>query len=178
MKKALIVVDVQVDFLPGGALGVDHGDEIIPVITELIRGGGYRTTIATGDYHPRYTKHFDRWVPHCVKGTPGANIHGSILALADHIVLKGLGLEDDGYSGFEGEEYVNGMSLDRILESLGITDVDVVGLTTDWCVLYTAVDAIDHNYNTRVLRAAVRPVDEEAGEEALETMKAAGVVVV
>src|SRR6201999_666907 len=106
MSRALIIVDVQRDFLPGGALGVPDGDQVIGRINELMRDGGFDVVLATRDWHPADHSSFSAqggpWTPHCVQGTPGAEIspeleHGRI----DVIVDKGASREGEGYSGFE-----------------------------------------------------------------------------
>ena len=152
--NALIIVDVQHDFLPGGALAVADGDSIIPGIVALAER--YDEVVLTQDWHPADTPHFEQWPVHCVAGTEGAALHPDIEALdgARHVglrVRKGTG-HDDGYSAFEG-----GLA-DRLRER-GVTSVDVVGLALDYCVKATAIDAADAGFDTTVLMEYTRAVD-------------------
>lgn len=180
--NALIIVDVQKDFLPGGALGVEGGDEIIPVIERLVAENQSPESplmvVVTADRHPERTAHFDKWPVHCVADTPGAEIDDRIWNLAGYIVVKGEGTEDDGYSGFEGEDPADGEPLDAELKRAGITDVTVVGLALDYCVKATALDAQRLGYDTAVILAGTRAVAPDSGFAAIEELRAAGVKLV
>lgn len=167
--RALIVVDVQNDFCPGGSLAVEGGDKIASLISGYIarRGPEYRVVIATKDWHPDRADfpHFssepdykDTWPPHCVQNTEGAQFHPNLdVEPIRHVFYKGQ--NSAAYSGFEG---INDFreDLQTYLHTRGITEVDVVGLATDYCVYATAVDAAKLGYATTVLldlTAAVNP---------------------
>lgn len=174
---ALIVVDVQNDFCPGGALAVPDGDEVVPVINDLMLR--FRHVIATQDFHPRGHSSFvgegGPWPEHCVQGTPGAEFHPALdISRADEIVQKGTDLATDGYSGFAGTDLA-----DR-LRARGIERVVVTGLATDYCVRATTVEAIEHGFDAVVLTDAVRAVNVAAGDgdEAFEDMTRAGATLV
>lgn len=200
MKKALIVVDVQKDFLPGGALAVPEGDAVIPEIERLAASGEYAAIVLTADRHPETTDHFEKWPVHCVAGTTGAELAPEILALAGggpgdrwldvsgiadplfrdvpvELIAKGQGFEDDGYSGFEGAT-LEEVSLAKVLRDRGIEAVDVVGLATDYCVKATALDAVKNGFDTTVYLGATRPVTQTTGREAVEELAAAGVALI
>jgi nicotinamidase/pyrazinamidase len=174
---ALIVVDVQNDFCPGGALAVPDGDEVVPVINELMPR--FRHVIATQDFHPHGHSSFisegGPWPEHCVQGTPGAEFHPALdMPRVDEIVRKGTDPATDGYSGFAGTALA-----DR-LRARGIERVVVTGLATDYCVRATIVEAIEHGFDAVVLTDAVRAVDVAPGDgdEALEDMSRAGATLV
>jgi nicotinamidase/pyrazinamidase len=179
---ALIVVDVQNDFCPGGALAVPFGDQIIPVLNQyLARAAAVGIPIfASQDWHPKHTHHFaeegGRWSLHCVQGTPGAEIHRDLhLPSSTHIVRKGMSEHDDGYSAFDGR-LADGRDLKRALDDLGARRVYIGGLATDYCVLRTVLDALTCGYETVWLRDASLPVEVDAGdgEQAEKAMLAAG----
>lgn len=182
MAKALIVVDVQVDFCEGGALGVDGGNAVAERVAELLSGDhGYRRVVATRDHHIDPGAHFsatpdfvDSWPPHCVVGTPGQELHPALRGLAFDAVFD-KGSFAAAYSGFEGTigGGDDGIGLARWLGLHGITAVDVCGIATDYCVRATAIDAAREGFDTVVLGglvAAVHPdgvasvVDELADE--------------
>lgn len=183
-----INVDVQNDFCPGGALAVEHGDEVIAPLNELNRftreHGG--TVVATGDQHPEYTPHFIKWPVHCVAGTEGAALHeGLSIEPGDVIIDKGMG-QDDGYSGFEGVAR-DGRTLEAIVRPEGRERVAVLigGLATDYCVLNTTRDALaidpgDGEITVLAVRDAMRAVNvnPEDGEMALREMAIRGALVV
>jgi nicotinamidase/pyrazinamidase len=175
-KLALIVVDVQNDFCPGGTLAVAHGDEVVAPLNKLIaefleRGA---PVFKSRDWHPARTKHFaaygGTWPVHCVQGTKGAEFHP---ALSDdariHVVSKGLG-DEDSYSAFDGT------NLASQLRGLGIEEVWVGGLATDYCVKNTVLDALKQGFAVKALTNAMRPVDLQPGDgdRAIEEMRAAG----
>jgi len=175
MPRALVIVDFQNDFTPGGALGVPDGDAVAERIDSLARTGGFDLVVATRDWHPRDHGSFEEqggpWPPHCVQGTPGAELHGALdRALVDVVIDKGQDPETEGYSGFEGTR------LDRLLRDRGVDHVTVVGLATDYCVKNTALDALRHGFGVTVDSTAVRPVDVQPGDgqRALEELRAAG----
>ena len=179
-KQALIVVDVQNDFCPGGTLAVKHGDEVVEPLNELIdqflnRG---EPVFKSRDWHPPKTKHFadygGTWPVHCVQHTHGAAFHPG---LRDDVrirtVSKGQG-DENSYSAFDGTD------LDLQLRRLGIEEVWVGGLATDYCVKNTVLDALKHGFRVKALKDAMRAVDLHAGdgELAIEEMRAAGAMIV
>ena len=174
MGHALIIVDFQNDFTPGGALAVEDGDAIAPRVEELAASGDFDLVVATRDWHPpdhgSFAEQGGPWPPHCVQGTPGAE-----LRVGDYDVLidKGVGVEDEGYSAFEKTD------LERILRERGIDELTVVGLATDYCVKNTALGAARLGFRVTVDPEGVRPVEVEPGdgERALAEMREAGVTV-
>lgn len=187
-KKALIVVDVQNDFCPGGALGVPEGDQVIPPINQLvdeyIKNGDI--VVYTKDYHPSNHVSFKInspegiWPPHCVQNTEGVNFHPD-LAVKGEVFVKGFLPERDSYSGFGGynEPNINGASLEAYLKEQGVEEVTVVGLALDYCVKSTAIDAHRLGFKSTVVLEGTRPVNvnPEDGDKAVEEMQAAGVEV-
>jgi nicotinamidase/pyrazinamidase len=175
MARALVIVDFQNDFTPGGALAVPHGDEIAERINELAGSGDYDLVVATRDWHPADHSSFSEqggiWPVHCVAGTQGAQLHPALNQTnIDLTVDKGQAVDTDGYSGFEGTD------LQEILRERGITQVTVVGLATDYCVKNTALDALRAGFQVTVDSTAVRGVEVNAGdsERALAEVRAAG----
>jgi nicotinamidase/pyrazinamidase len=178
MGRALVIVDVQNDFTPGGALAVPDGDAIVDRVNALARSGDYDLVVATRDWHPPDHGSFAAaggpWPVHCVAGTPGAELHPALDAAAVDVVIdKGQDAATEGYSGFEGTE------LAALLAERGIGEVTIVGLATDYCVKNTALDALRHGLDVTVDTSAVRGVDVEPGdaERALEEVRAAGAAV-
>ena len=175
MARALLIIDFQNDFTPGGALAVDDGDAIAPRIEQLARSGEFELVVATRDWHPpdhgSFTSRGGQWPVHCVQGTPGAELHPALdRSLADVIVDKGQDPAAPGYSGFEAT------GLAELLREHAVEHVTVVGLATDYCVLNTALDALRLGLGVTVDPTAVRPVELQPGdgERALEQMRAAG----
>ena len=179
-RRALIVVDVQNDFCPGGALAVERGDEVVAPLNRLIdeflsRGD---LVVKSRDWHPPVTKHFadygGTWPVHCVQNTRGAEFHP---ALSDdprvEVVSKGLG-DEDSYSAFDGT------GLAEQLRGRGVREVWVGGLATDYCVKNTVLDALRAGFRVRALTDAMRAVNLQPGDDrrALEEMRAAGAEVV
>ena len=172
---ALIVVDVQNDFCPGGALAVPDGDSVIEPLNWLMRQ--HDLVIATRDWHPEDHGSFEEqggpWPPHCVQDTRGAQLRAQLDQSAiDEVVDKGQEPDADGYSGFEGTE------LDRILREQEISEVHVGGLALDYCVKTTALDAVKAGFPVTVHLGATRAIDAKDGERAVEELRAAGVEVV
>jgi nicotinamidase/pyrazinamidase len=174
-RTALVIVDVQYDFLPGGALGVPGGDEIIPVITEL--APQYDLVVCTQDWHPRnhcsFAANGGPWPEHCVENTHGAALPDEIRDVAEYFVFKGTHERIEAYSGFHGTELADD------LRAAGVTAVTVVGLATDYCVRATALDAAAAGFDTAVIPDACRAVNINPGDEtaALLDMIAAGVTI-
>lgn len=173
--KALIVVDVQNDFCPGGSLAVAHGDEVVPVINKLMDRFGL--VVASKDWHPQGSVHFDKWPVHCVRDSHGSEFHPDLESEhIDEIFLKGTGNKDDGYSAFE----ATSSSLVDYLNEKGVTELYVTGLATDYCVRASALDAVEHGFRTYLISDAVRAVDLNAGDgdNAIDEMRTGGVEVV
>lgn len=174
---ALLVADVQNDFLPGGALGVPGGDEIIPEVNRLIEAFLSRAlpVVFSRDWHPpghcSFREQGGVWPSHCVQDTPGAAF-ASALALPDEplVVSKAVREDEEAYSAFEGTD------LARILTSRGVTRIFVVGLATDYCVLATVRDALRAGFQVVVPEGAVRAVNvhPEDGSLALDEMRKSG----
>ena len=175
MPEALIIVDFQNDFTPGGALAVPAGDEVAEHLNALIASGRFDLVVATRDWHPpdhgSFTAQGGTWPEHCVQGTPGAELHPALdRALVDVVVDKGQDPATEGYSGFEAT------GLEQLLRERGIEDVTIVGLATDYCVKNTALDALRAGFGVTVDSTAVRAVEVAPGDggRALEAVRAAG----
>jgi nicotinamidase/pyrazinamidase len=172
MGHALIIVDFQNDFTPGGALAVAGGDEIGGRVEELARSGDFDLVVATRDWHPpdhgSFAEQGGPWPPHCVQGTDGAELR---FTNYDVLIDKGVGVGDEGYSAFEKSD------LEQVLRERGIDRLTVVGLATDYCVKNTAIGGAELGFDVTVDREGVRPVEVKPGdgERALEAMRAAGV---
>jgi nicotinamidase/pyrazinamidase len=184
-RNALVLVDVQNDFCPGGALAVAGGDEIVPVLNRLI--GEFKQAgmpvIATRDWHPARTVHFNTsggiWPPHCVRDTRGAEFYAGLdLDRSITIVSKGLEESADSYSGFDGVD-ARGVGLADLLRRLGVERLVIGGLATDYCVKQTALDGLRNGFKVTVLEDAVRGVDVKPGDatQALDDMKRAGALI-
>jgi nicotinamidase/pyrazinamidase len=179
---ALIIVDAQNDFCPGGSLAVPFGDQVIAVLNDyLVRAEQAGIPIfASQDWHPAETTHFakdgGRWSVHCVQGTDGAAFHKDLRLPASVLVVqKGLSGQDDGYSAFEGH-LADGRDLKRALDDHQVRRVFIGGLATDYCVLQTVRDARRAGLETVWLRDASLPVEVKAGdgEQAEKDMLEAG----
>ena len=175
MSRALLIVDFQNDFTPGGALAVPQGDEIAGRINALAASGDYDLVVATRDWHPpdhgSFAEQGGPWPVHCVADTQGAQLHPALdQSRVDVIVDKGQDASTEGYSGFEGTR------LGELLRERGITQVTVVGLATDYCVKNTALDALRAGFQVTVDTTAVRGVEVAPGdsERALAEVRAAG----
>jgi nicotinamidase/pyrazinamidase len=171
--KALMIIDVQNDFCPGGALPVPDGDKVVPVINNLM--DKFDLVIATRDWHPAHTVHFEKWPEHCVRNTQGAEFHSGLnTSKIDRVVSKGTGNKDDGYSAFETEE----LNLASFLKEKGVDELYFTGLATEYCVKASALDAVKNGFKTYVISDAIRGIDVNPGdiEKAVKEMKEAGVV--
>jgi nicotinamidase/pyrazinamidase len=177
-NSALILVDIQNDFCPGGALAVNEGDQIVPTVNQLIQQ--FPLVISTQDWHPSNHVSFEKqggpWPPHCVQGTPGAEPHPDLRT--DSIARsfrKASSPDKDDYSEFEGRD-AEGRSLDEVLKGLGVNTLYVVGLATDYCVLETVLDGIKYGYQIYAVTDAMRAVNVNPndGELALQKMAANG----
>lgn len=173
MATCLIVVDVQKDFCPGGALATAGGDSIIPVINRIM--DQFDFVIASKDWHPAQTIHFEKWPVHCVRGTAGAEFHNDLdVQKINEVVLKGTGNSDDGYSAFE----ATNTDVKFLLQKNGISEVFICGIATEYCVMATATDALKNRFPTTVITDAIAAVEVKTGdsEKALEAMKKAGLI--
>jgi nicotinamidase/pyrazinamidase len=179
-RRALIVVDVQNDFCPGGSLAVPHGDEVVAPLNKLIEEFLERgePVFKSRDWHPPKTRHFaaygGTWPVHCVQGTKGAEFHPDLLDdIHIRVVSKGMG-DEDGYSAFDGTDLA--LQLDR----LGIEELWVGGLATDYCVRHTVLDALNQGFKVKALEDALRAVDlnQGDGKRAIEEMRNAGAEIV
>ena len=169
MSRALIIVDVQVDFLPGGALPVPDGDEVIEPINVLAADPTFDIVLATRDWHPAdhasFIEQGGPWPPHCIKGTPGAQLSADLdQGRIDLVIDKGTTVEAEGYSAFESDELRSLVRTERIVAAT------IVGLATDYCVLHTARDALREGLLITLDRAAVRGIDPDDSRRALEEL--------
>ncbi len=170
--KALLIVDLQNDFCPGGALPTPEGDKVVPIINDL--ENHFDHIIASKDWHPEDSIHFVRWPKHCVKDSYGAEFHpGLNTEKIRFTFLKGTGDKDDGYSAFE----ATNKNLLKYLNENHIDELYIAGLTTEYCVKETALDAVRNDFTTIVIRDAVEGVRENEGDEqeALNEMELEGV---
>jgi nicotinamidase/pyrazinamidase len=201
MKKrnVLIVVDVQNDFCPGGALEVKEGDRVVPVINRIM--DGFYRVVATQDWHPRdhvsfASNHSGRkpfeqikigditqtlWPDHCVPGTRGAAFHEGLHAdRFDLVVRKGSDPAVDSYSAFLENDKKTRTGLDGYLKSIQAEQVFLAGLATDYCVFFSAMDAVSFGFKTLVVIDACRGIDvpENSIEISVQTMKKKGVEII
>jgi nicotinamidase/pyrazinamidase len=175
VSRALIIVDFQNDFCPGGALAVPDGDAIAPRLNDLAGSGAYDVVVATRDWHPpdhgSFAERGGPWPVHCVAGTAGAELsHALDPTPIDFLVDKGQDPGTEGYSGFDGTP------LAELLRERDVDDVTVVGLATDYCVKTTALDALREGFAVTVDSTATRGVEVQPGdsERALDEVRAAG----
>jgi nicotinamidase/pyrazinamidase len=159
-KKALLVVDVQRDFCPGGPLPVKNGDKVIEPINRMVRLFTEEglPTIFTRDWHPHdhcsFKAYGGIWPPHCIQDTPGATFHPSLLVPRGALIVsKATDPGRDAYSGFQGTE------LARKLAEEHVVDVYIAGLATDYCVMNTVLDALKEGFTTHVLTDCIRGVN-------------------
>jgi nicotinamidase/pyrazinamidase len=196
--QALLLIDLQNDFLSGGALAVPDGDSVIGVANRAMDLADH--VVATQDWHPPDHGSFARvqgvevgqlfqldglpqlgWPDHCVQGTPGAELAAGLhLEKVDQIVKKGTDRMIDSYSGFFDNGHRHATGLDEYLKSVGVTELSVMGLATDYCVKFTVLDAQRLGYPTRVLLDGCRGVDLSEGDvaAAIAEMRRAGAVIV
>ncbi len=197
--KVLLLIDIQNDFLPGGALAVPDGDQVIAVANDQIVSADH--VVATQDWHPPghgsfASQHagvgvgdvFDLnglpqigWPDHCVQGTSGAEFADAIdVSRINHVSQKGTDSQIDSYSGFFDNGKRQSTDLDAYLKSIGTTELNILGLATDYCVKFSVLDAIELGYKTNVLVAGCRGVNLNAGDvdNAIEEMRLAGATIV
>lgn len=197
--KALVVIDVQNDFCPGGSLAVTDGDLVVPVINRLYEK--FDKVVATQDWHPADHASFSSnnagtnpmemidlkgimqvmWPDHCVQGTTGADFHPELMTDPfDLIIRKGTNQTLDSYSAFLENDQHTETGLTHYFKGLGINDLYFVGLATDYCVYFSAMDAKDAGFNTHVIIDACRGVDfpEHNIDRTIEIMKVAGIHII
>ena len=202
-RSALILVDVQPDFMPGGTLACHEGDAIVPGIDALLRQRRFRHVVATQDWHPRghvsfasahpgrtpfeqitlYGQPQTLWPEHCVQGTPGAELHPDIdWSALDAVIRKGSDPGVDSYSGFRENHGPHGSrpstGLAGWLRERNVDEVVVCGLARDVCVLWTAQDALDLGFRASVLWDLSRPVTPASDEATRATLQAQGIGIV
>lgn len=198
--KALILVDIQNDFCPGGNLAVKDGDQVIPIVNQLQLKKDYDLIVATQDWHPKNHKSFASnnlgksvgemgelngqpqvmWPDHCVQRSNGAAFHKDLdMSKIVKIFQKGTNPEVDSYSGFFDNDHKSSTGLGEYLKSEGVTFVDVVGLALDYCVKATALDSNNLGFITTVIVPATRAVNLTPGDDikAVAELKKAGVLV-
>jgi nicotinamidase/pyrazinamidase len=199
MKRALILVDIQNDFIPGGALAVAGGDKVVPVANRIQKT--FDLVLATQDWHPANHGSFASqhpgkkpgevidlngipqvlWPDHCVQRSKGAEFHPQLeMGRVARIFQKGTDPGIDSYSGFFDNGHRRGTGLAEYLQAAGVSDIYIAGLATDYCVKYTALDGRTLGYNVFVVEDACRGVNLNPGDSAtaLDQMRAAGVRVV
>ena len=199
VHSAFIAVDLQNDFCPGGALEVPEGDAVIPIVNRVVRN--FPLAVATQDWHPRMHVSFAScrpgvqvystvdakgisqvlWPDHCVQGTRGADLHHSLdLKPYNLIIRKGARPDLDSYSAFFENDRRTPTGLHGWLAEQGVREVWMAGLATDFCVLYSALDASRLGYRAYVLSDAVRAVNvpDGSGDRALKSMADSGVILV
>lgn len=197
--EALLLTDIQNDFLPGGALEVNHGDAILPIVNQLIKK--FKLVIATQDWHPADHKSFASnhttrkvgdiiklngldqilWPDHCVQGSFGAELSEKLdTSTLTKIFLKGTDTQIDSYSGFFDNGHLKSTGLSDYLKDLNVDKIYITGLATDYCVKYTALDAMQEGFKTWVVVDGTRAVNLHLGdfEKAIKEMEAAGVKIV
>ncbi|SCX03620.1 bifunctional nicotinamidase/pyrazinamidase [Agrobacterium rosae] len=199
--KALLLIDIQNGFCPGGNLAVTDGDTIVPIANALIDNGGYDLIVASQDWHPANHGSFASqhpgkqpfemgklsgkpqvmWPDHCVQGTADAEFHPDLNAQAfDYVQQKGENPAVDSYSAFRDNDQFAMTGLADYLERQGVTVLDLCGLATDYCVSFSALDAVDMlpAVKVRFIEDASRGIDPEGIKAAIAAMRAKGVTVV
>jgi nicotinamidase/pyrazinamidase len=199
MKRALVLVDIQNDFIPGGALAVAEGQEVVPVANRVAKQ--FETVVATQDWHPENHGSFASqhegknpgetielngipqvlWPDHCVQDSRGAEFHPDLdTTLFTKVFRKGTDPEIDSYSGFFDNGHLKSTGMGEWLREEGVTDIWVMGLATDYCVKFTALDGVKLDFNVRLIEDGCRGVNLEPqdSESAIEEMRGAGVEIV
>lgn len=176
MSRALIIVDVQNDFCEGGSLPVDGGAAVAAGISAALaeRKVTWDHVVATQDHHIDPGTHFQEWPAHCVAGTFGAEFHPELDTDRIEAIFR-KGTNAAAYSGFEGTS--SSIGLAAWLRMHDVTEVDVVGLATDYCVRATALDAVGEGFATTLLTDLIAGVAPETTDSALAEMRAAGVTI-
>jgi len=192
---ALVLIDIQNDFCPGGALAVDQGDEIVEISNKIQEQ--FKIKIITQDWHPSTHKSFASnhegkeplstvemfygqqvlWPNHCIQGTEGSKFHSKLITdSADLIIRKGFRPEIDSYSAFFENDQKTPTGLDGYLKSRGVNKIYLCGLALDFCVYFSAIDGAELGYNVNVIQDACRAIDLDGSlEKSLNDMKSKGV---
>lgn len=191
--NALIIVDIQNDFIPGGALEVPEGDKIIPLVNKLQQH--FELVVATQDWHPENHKSFASnhegrnvfeqidlhgleqvlWPDHCIQGSEGANFHPELhMNRVEAIFRKGMDPEIDSYSGFYDNGHLRSTGLTGYLRERQVEKVYLCGLAADYCVYFTAKDSLKERFETYFIEDATRPIDVEGFKMAKDHIKALG----
>ena len=191
--KALLLIDIQNDFVPGGALAVPEGDAIIPLVNQL--QPHFDLVVATQDWHPRHHKSFASshpgqpvfgridlhgleqvlWPDHCEQATPGADLHPALdTTRIEAIFRKGTDPEIDSYSGFYDNGHRKSTGLADYLRGKGVQQVYVAGLAADYCVYFTAKDALQEGFETFLIEDATRPISPEGFAQAKADLQRLG----
>lgn len=201
MTKALLLIDIQNGFCPGGNLPVAEGDKVVPIANALMRSGRYDLVVASQDWHPANhgsfaSQHpganpFDMgelsgkpqvlWPDHCVQGTPDAEFHPDLdLSAIAHVQKKGENPAVDSYSAFRDNDRTALTGLAGYLKDKGVTEFDVMGLATDYCVKFSALDAVDMlpGVKVRFIEDGSRGIDPDGVKAAIDEMKSAGIAIV
>jgi nicotinamidase/pyrazinamidase len=179
-NKALLIVDIQNDFCPGGALGVSEGDRIIPTVNKYIQLFEQKQLLLffSRDWHPSETIHFQEkggpWPPHCIQGTNGAKFHPDLRIPENAVILsKGMDPNLDSYSVFEAFDE-DLLSFPELLRKQEITELFIGGMATDYCVRTTSLDALKQGLNIHVLVDAVKGIDAINSDKTLEEIQSKG----
>ena len=198
MTKALLLIDIQNGFCPGGNLPVGDGDAVVAVANRMMANGAYDLIVASQDWHPENhgsfasqhpgKKPFDMgelsgqpqvmWPDHCVQGTQDADFHPDLdTSRIDFVQRKGENPAVDSYSAFRDNDKAALTGLSDWLKAKGVTDVDIMGLATDYCVKFSALDAVDmlRGVKVRLIADGCRGIDAKGVEDAIEAMREAGV---
>ena len=195
--NALILIDIQNDFLPGGSLEVPKGDEIIDNVNFIM--DNYNIVVATKDWHPKdhisfASNHKNKnvgqiikinnldqmlWPDHCIKDSKGSEFPKKLNAHKIHkIFYKGVDSDIDSYSGFYDNGKIRSTGLSNFLKKSNINQVDIVGLATDYCVKYSSIDAYNEGFKTKVLCSCVRGISVQTTEIAFKEMKDMGISII
>lgn len=195
--KVLLVIDIQNDFMPGGSLAVKEADTIIPKINQLIEE--FPIVIASQDYHPKIHYSFASthgrkigdlldenghvqllWPEHCIQGSKGAEFHKDLYQGGiDFIIKKGTDPHIDSYSAFFDNQRKKDTGLNRLLTQLGASELTIVGVATDYCVKYTALDALELGYKVIIKTSCCKGVNAKKGdvEKAIEELRSKGAII-
>ena len=192
--KALVIVDVQNDFLINGSLEVSGGNEVIEPINQIIKN--YALVVATKDWHPLNhvsfvsnhpgknigdvvkVNNFDQilWPEHCVQKSKGSDFPTTLnLKAIKKIIYKGINSQIDSYSGFHDNAKIRSTGLSDYLKENNVTSIDYVGLVTEYCVKFTVLDSIGEGFKTRVILKGIKGINLEESNKALNEMKSKGV---
>ena len=195
--NALILIDIQNDFLPGGSLEVPKGDEIIDNVNFIM--DNYNIVVATKDWHPKdhisfASNHKNKnvgqiikinnldqmlWPDHCIKDSKGSEFPKKLNSHKIHkIFYKGVDSDIDSYSGFYDNGKIRSTGLSNFLKKSNINQVDIVGVATDYCVKYSSIDAYNEGFKTKVLCSCVRGISVQTTETAFKEMKDMGISII